>query len=214
MVTITIDDGRGADWLYGKDEEWKDFVCPDFDEKVVLTGNDRMTTYEDASWWKDAKEVITDLDSYLEAPEFREEYANKYSSDQIEAVISAYDAWNGDHYVDFITKIAQILHPEIKLEETTLRGYSQSDWQDAIYVSGSLDENILEAYYFNMLTELHYEDDSGEDYWDTITDDELWKMERGDLKQNLREHFGIPADEEIKIRKFSGYSQTPNYDEL
>lgn len=214
MVTITIDNSSAPDYLYGKDEMWKDYVCPDFDEKVVLVGNDRMSQYENASWWKDAKEAITDLDSYLDAPEFREEYADKYSSDQIEAVISAYDNWNGDHYVEFITKIAQILHPEIQLDETTLHGYSQGDWQDAIYVAGSLDENILEAYYFGNLSELHYEDDSGEDYWDAITDDELWEMERGDLKQALRDRYDIPADEEIKIRKFSGYSQTPNFDEL
>lgn len=215
MITITIDTDRNADWLYGNNDEWKDYVLPEtFDENVVLVGNDRMLEVENASWWNDAKNVITDLDSYFDGPEFKDEYAGDYSDEQLDAVLAAYDSWNGNHPVEFTTSIARILHPELQLEEATIRGYTQSDWQDVVYIKDSIDEDTLEAFYFGKLSELHYEDDSGEDYWDVITDDRLWEMERGDLKQGLREWFGIPADEEIKIRKFTGYTQTPNYEDL
>lgn len=215
MITITINTDRNADWLYGNNDEWKDYVLPEtFDENVVLVGNDRMLEVENASWWNDAKNVITDLDSYFDGPEFKDEYAGDYSDEQLDAVLAAYDSWNGDHPVEFTASIARILHPELQLEEATIRGYSQSDWQDVVYIKDSIDEDTLEAFYFGNLSELHYEDDSGEDFWDVITDDQLWEMERGDLKQGLREWFGIPADEEIKIRKFTGYTQTPNYEDL
>lgn len=215
MITITINTDRNADWLYGNNDEWKDYVLPEtFDENVVLVGNNRMLEVENASWWNDAKNVITDLDSYFDGPEFKDEYAGDYSDEQLDAVLAAYDSWNGDHPVEFTASIARILHPELQLEEATIRGYSQSDWQDVVYIKDSIDEDTLEAFYFGNLSELHYEDDSGEDFWDVITDDQLWEMERGDLKQGLREWFSIPADEEIKIRKFTGYTQTPNYEDL
>ena len=55
---------RDCDYLYGRSHDWEDYVCENFDENVVLTGNDRMYEVEEASWWKQAKHISEELGEY------------------------------------------------------------------------------------------------------------------------------------------------------
>lgn len=221
MYTITIEDGSSLDWLYTNDE-WKDYVCEDFDENVVLIGNERyISSLEKASWWIEAKNLIDEMENIIY-------YGDSFTNDNIEEFVDLFKREVDEdtlrkcakEYIDckysddpeFVMLIAKLLHPELNLEFSELYGYSQSDWVDAIYNSANVNKDVLEAYVMGKLTEIHIESDSGEDFWDTVIDDELWKV--SNYKEFFRDRYGIPADEEIKVRKVSGYHQEADYEDV
>lgn len=221
MYTITIEDGSSLDWLYTNDE-WKDYVCEDFDENVVLTSNDRyISSLEKASWWIEAKNLIDEMENIIY-------YGDSFTNDNIEEFVDLFKREVDEdtlrkcakEYIDckysddpeFVMLIAKLLHPELNLEFSELYGYSQGDWVDAIYNSTNVNKDVLEAYVMGKLTEIHIESDGGEDFWDTVIDDELWKV--SNYKEFFRDRYGIPADEEIKVRKVSGYHQEADYEDV
>ena len=225
MYTITIENGSSLDWLYINDE-WKDYVCEDFDENVVLTGNDRnISSIEKASWWIEAKNLIDEMDNIIyyspnystgeitdSIDEFIDTFKRDVDPDTLKKCADAYIECRYSDDPDFVMTIAKLLHPELSLEMSELHGYTQSEWVDAIYNSANVNEDVLEAYVMGMLTEIHVESDNGEDFWDTIMDDELWKV--SNYKDFFRARYDIPADEEIKVRKVSGYHQVADYEDV
>lgn len=222
MYTITIEDGSSLDWLYINDE-WKDYVCEDFDENVVLTGNDReVGSIEKASWWIEAKNLIDEMENIIyygdsdntddNIEEFVDLFKREVDEDTLRRCAKAYIDCKYSDDPEFVMTIAKLLHPELPLEMSELHGYSQSEWVDAIYNSANVNEDVLEAYVMGKLTEVHIDSDVGDDYWDTIMDDELWKV--SNYKEFFRDRYDIPADEEIKVRKVSGYHREADYEDV
>lgn len=205
MVEIRIDNtGNGTQWLYGKNEVWKDCVgCYDFDEQVVLIGNKDYQEYTEATWYQRAKEILTDIDCYDEYP--------SDMSDEVKAKLKElYD--NCRRTEDIIVDVLRLLYPNDIFETGTIRGYVQREWQEYI-VKGNVDTDLLEALYFGKVADVQVE--SEEDYYsDAITHDELWKAEREGLKEYMRKKYEISEDEEIHIMKADGMKQVVDWQEV
>ena len=214
-TTIRIDQtGDGIGWLYGRHEFWKTYVCDKFDDNVVVNGNRDYNAITEAKWWKDAINIITELDCYgLDERELFDYYHEYFTREQLKEVYEEYDKCRCSDDMDFIVKVANILHKEIEIETATIRGYTQSEWQTVAYIKGSIDVDRLETYYFGKLVDVTVEEDDG-DCGDIITDDELWEMERKGLKEELRKRYDIDEDEELTVMKCDGYVSVANWKEV
>lgn len=205
MIEISIDNtGDSTSWLYGSEQLWKDYIgCDNFDDQVVLIGNREFTGYTEAEWYNKAKEVLDDIDSYDEYPE--------YLSDEINNEIkNLYDKCRCTE--DILVDVLRLLYPGETFSSGTIRGYSQSNWQDYI-IKGNVDIELLEAYYFGKISEIciTHNDDS---FHDVITHDELWKAEKEDLKEYFRKKYEFSETEEIHIFQADGYTQVLNWKQI
>lgn len=214
-VELDTDDTNG---LYGNHELWKDWVCEDFDENVVLLGRNGYNSIEEASWWETVKEVYDALDSTQgeDFDDFMEYYESYYYSDHgiTEAKLRA--CWqmaeNTSHIDDIglMVEIAEILNPTLSFSYGEITGSMQGEYADVIYIDGSIDLQYLEDIYYGYLYNIDVykvipEDDENMEYEDligttTITGTEYWRMTPREIEDLVRDCCpGIPADEEIEI---------------
>ena len=210
MIRVKIEPAYDSDWLY-YDGEWKLRVCEDFDENVVITGNRHYREIENASWWDAAVSLIYDMDNYYEGD--AEELAYHLgdydvSESRLRACARLYEDCTDPEDPEFITEIAEILNPKLDLASCTLRGSSQGDWVDAIYVVGKVNPSILEDYFWGDLVNIsvytvEIDEDGDEDEElegsDTISYTEYRNID--DIKQYVRDMgvINIPPDEEIEV---------------
>ena len=205
MTEIKIDNtGNGTWWLYGKSETWKDYIgCEDFDEEVVLVGNRDYNNYTEASWYQRVKQILDDIDCY-------DEYPDNVSDEVNTKLKELYDKCRRTD--DIIVDVLKLLYPNDTFKTGTIRGYCQGDWQEYI-VNGDVDTNLLEAFYFGSISDITV-DSNDDSFGDVITHDELWKAERGDLKEYFRERYDLSEDEEIHILKADGMRQVVDWQEV
>ena len=208
--TVVIRPAWDDDFLYAGDE-WKDFVCQDFDENVIILHNRYTQGYANASWWDDAKYII---EAIYNGYDLRDGDYDEYSPDKLEAIQALYDATSDADDPEFIMQVAEILNPRLNRATTTIHGNTQSDWNDVIYVVGKVDPNILEDWYYGNIVEARlymrddadeleddedeYEDD--EDYGDDIdsmylTSSEYWSIEGRGAEKKFAEMFNVPEEE-------------------
>lgn len=201
MATITFDEAGDLSFLYNHDE-WKEYVCEDFDEKVVVIGNREYASIEEASWWNKAKELIADLDNYDWDVDDLMQYEDNYTKDQLERVYKAYQNCRYSDDTEFIVEVAQIINPGLDLEQTTARGYNQSDWVEIVFVKDAIKVDTFAAYFFGQLTEIHIETDD-DDYWDHMLDSEVYELfnNTSNVEKALRDRYGLKDDEPINIVK-------------
>ena len=213
MKKIIIDDsGSSCEYIYP--DQWKELVCFEFEENIVITGNTRMKGVTEASWWEGYQSILKDYE-YLEPDDFREEYEGKLSEEQIDKFDKAYKEGSCDDLRKVAKIILPILYPEKEFEYASLRGSSQSDWNDCIFIKGCVKPEILADYYFGNVIDVSVENEDGECIEDRIyTDTEFWELEKGDLKEALRKEFGISAEEQVVFMRFSGYVQTSTWKEI
>ncbi len=200
-MEIYINSQDGCDWLYVYDN-WKEYCgIEDFDETVVITGNRDYQSHINASWYLKAKEMINDLDCYYDYDEWLGIYKKEFTIEQLQKVNELYMKCN---YTDtIIVPVCRILYPMEDFTETTIRGYTQGEWQTVIY-KGNIDVDMLESVYFGKIAEIYCEDCST-----FVTHDELWKWERdGNLEKHIRDEFGINDDEPLDIYEADGYVQS------
>ena len=96
-------------------------------------------------------------------------------------------------------------------EETTLRGYSQSDWQTLYYVVDECSEDDIEEienFYMGKVTEFEVEDDDGETYHDFVPDDIVWEG-----KKAICDYIGFEV-EDTTIYEDDGYEKVYRYKEI
>lgn len=207
MSEIRINTQGGCDWLDLEDEI-------DF-EGVVIRGNRHYKDHEEASWWKEALEIITDLDEYIEGDWegiYDDPLFKNIPKETTDAIVSAYAKCKYSDDSEFIMKVANILHPELKLKIATIRGYCQGDWQDCIYAEGE-DVDYIEAIYFGKISEIHIKD-AEDEFADFITDDELWQLDReGRLKESLCKRYDLNPDD-TKIFVSDGVIHTIKWKEV
>ena len=211
------------DNYYWSDDTWKENVCADFDENIVIIGNRNAEGIEEATWWQEAKSVFNELDNYGgDRAEFMSVFEDEYAADKLADIYDAYDLWDGRDNSAFIAKIAEILFPGLSLKCGTIRGNSQGDWADVVYIEDELpDIDILEAWYFGDVYDVGVYDvtdvdpeilDDEYELRDYISDEdwiemrtiaypELWELQRDPAgqKQAFIKEFGLPADSEIYI---------------
>ena len=206
MAIIKIDStGNGTFWLYGKNEEWKMYVAEDFDENIILEGNNHLREITEASWYKRVWEILNDYDSYEELPD-------DLTEEQATEIKRLYDECY--HTEEIFMDVLKVLYPNDVFKTGTIRGYSQGDWQDYI-VKEDVDINALENFYFGKISDVFVEMENGENFCAVITDDKLWELNaNGNLKEYLREMCDLPHDEPITILQADGYIQVPNWKEI
>lgn len=214
MTTCKINDQSSIDWLYGKDEMWKNYVCENFDETFVLSGNRHMYELKDASWYKRAENLLNDLD----ASDYENLVAADYdmTNEQLEKAINAHidPKLDGLH---LRKSLIEIMNPNDSFEITTIRGYNQSDWQNVLYKKTGLDDPIittLSTYYFGKLVEIIIEYDDDQTVVGCMTHDDLWENERdGTLKKTLCEEYDLVM-KQTKFVKSNGVITTVRYEEF
>lgn len=130
------------------------------------------------------------------------------------------DLWNEEegYYEDYdvLQELEKVTGK--KYEQGTLRGYSQGDWNYIYYpvelekgTIGSGKHNIIdymEAFYMGQYETFFDEEDEIEYYVPHFIS---WEG-TGAIKQDLSEQSGVPI-EQIKIRKFKGYTRTASYEQ-
>lgn len=222
-----------CDFLYGRDEEWKSYVCDNFDEHVVLFGNRDYAELEEASWWKEAQDIIEALDDSVDEDDFIEEYGGYFSryvaKEKLYKIYQEYDNWNGhsdDTY--FIIKVAEVIHPELNLQQATLHGSMQSDWQRTVYDANFVDVHTLEDFYMGDVMEMRLYQLEVEDFTDCEIDEdfdlheflaeiiedkwvddspiisstEYWNLRREGFNKSLARFFGIPEGSFVVIDRY------------
>jgi hypothetical protein len=95
--------------------------------------------------------------------------------------------------------------------ETTIRGYSQSDWQTLYYVDEEVDKEEIETienFYMGKVSEFVV--DEGDDcvYHDFVPDDIVWKG-----KKSICEYLGLEVDN-TTIYEDDGYEKVYKYKEI
>jgi hypothetical protein len=95
-------------------------------------------------------------------------------------------------------------------EETTLRGYSQSDWQTLYYVDEEVDKEEIETiedFYMGKVSEFEVEED-GDIYHEFVPDDVVWKG-----KKSICDYLGLEV-ETTTIYEDDGYEKVYKYKEI
>lgn len=209
MSKIRINTQEGCWWLdFGEMVDLR---------KVVLRGNRWTQDYTDAPWFKEAMDYISDMDYYGTVEDYWTDYDYNWSRlthEQMMAIIKAYDNCRCSDDDNFIMQVAQILYPDMKFKCCTIRGYSQGDWKDCIYVDdGTIDIKYVEALYFGKVADVTItkEDDSFSDF---ILDHELWELERNNkLKEELCKRYELNPDE-TTVYVSDGIVQTIKWKEV
>ena len=146
IVTYNTDD------YYWINDDWKDQVGEDFDENVVIIGDRDSGSIEEASWWKDAKEIIDDVDSYLNDPldEYLDYMSGLCSEDKLRDIYEMYHRENlYTDDIDFIIKVVEIIYPFLSVEHDSIRGYHTG--ADVIYLADAIDISYLEDWYYGNI---------------------------------------------------------------
>lgn len=210
----------GADESYWYGDDWKDYVCEDFDENVVIIGDRDHDAIEEASWWKDAKDIIDEAYHSSDAAELIDYHGREYSHDKLQEIFEMVRDADDEEDPEFIMKVAEVLDPWLHLEYGGFRdgrGYSV----DVVYVADAVDLGILEDWYSGNIYEIElydvsdkafddYEDDDDIDWAEelryespdevtTISDTEYWRIPRVHGDPDFIEYLGLPKDSEVIV---------------
>ena len=181
---------------------------------------------EDYEYVEKGYESYEDLESELD--QVTADYINtKLTGEQIKAIRNVITEdfegcwtfdyyWTDERFAKCITKIIYIIDGR-KLEFETIRGYSQGDWQYAIYDPEIADIDTIEAYYFNTGTEwavadIDDEEVNEEDFDGIDYDCSYYSTEWGydDTKEELASAFGYDKEDVIML-EFDGWKKTAHY---
>ena len=98
-------------------------------------------------------------------------------------------------------------------EETTIRGYSQSDYQTLYYVDEEVDKEeieMIENFYMGKVSEFEVKEDGDDDftYHEFVPDDIVWEG-----KKSICDYLGLNVDS-TTIYKDDGYKKVYKYKEI
>ena len=97
-----------------------------------------------------------------------------------------------------------------KWKQTTIKGYSQGDWQDVYYVEGEVSKEYIkeiEDFYMGKVTGFTVSEDNG-DYDEFVPNDIVWEG-----KEAICRYLGLPL-ESTTIYKDVGYEKVYKYKEI
>lgn len=181
MSKITITQIPDEDVNYRFDD-WVDFDGL-YKDKMVITGNRDFSDLGDKALVKiikgdyyddDDTEVVADDGTVSE-----ETIGYDYETVAELEKVSGKKGWN----------------------KTTIRGYSQGDWNEVWYVESEVtDKEIkyIEDFYMGKISEFHVEDD-GDDYYDYVPHDVVWKG-----KQEICDYLGFKNYDEVEVYNDKG----------
>ena len=97
-----------------------------------------------------------------------------------------------------------------KWNKTTIKGYSQGDWQDVYYVEGEVSKEYIkeiEDFYMGKVTGFTVSEDNG-DYDEFVPNDIVWEG-----KEAICKYLGLPL-ESTTIYEDVGYEKVYKYKEI
>ena len=97
-----------------------------------------------------------------------------------------------------------------KWKQTTIKGYSQGDWQDVYYVEGEVSKEYIkeiEDFYMGKVTGFTVSEDNG-DYDEFVPNDIVWEG-----KEAICQYLGLPL-ESTTIYEDVGYEKVYKYKEI
>lgn len=146
-----------------------------FEGNFAIEGNKRLSSFCHSKAFQKIKETLEDgeifdaLDSMEEEGNcywlpyskysfqviqeyLPKENGSRYSIKELLALKKALNDWSRDCDDDYFTDILSIVTSK-DWEVTTIRGYSQSDWNNIFYVKNEIDIETIAAAYFGMWSE-------------------------------------------------------------
>lgn len=180
-------------FIYESDyANWLDFS--EMFENVVTYGNkDYKDINHDEEHWEAFHNMYEDA-SYLDKDEFINNGDCNYTPLQLATIWDMFDNYDWAENRSAET-IIPYMFPNEKFKFVTLCGYCQRDWEYAMLVNEdiNIDTNIISDYFFGNVCEVKIVDEDDE-YWDDITDSELYNA----TKEELLTRFCV--DEIVKMK--------------
>ena len=207
-MKVFINNEADCSLLFDNYDSWKDYCnVSDFDNTYVLTGNRHFHDHTEAEWYNKVLDLIKDFDNECTREDFSD-----LSDEQYTQVKEIYDNCKVSDDFTTIIKFLGVLYPNDTFKQTTIRGYTQGDWQDVLYKeTADVDINLLESIYFGKVAEMYYEDEDGLITHTYVTDDELWKAENENkIEELVEKHFSF-LDDGFEVYKADGYTRIINW---
>ena len=194
-----------TDEYYWDTDYWKDEVCEDFDEYVVIPDDNLRHDFQKASWWQDAKEIanlFADMWNYEDTDEFIADNSYICAKDKFLEIFDLYQKERYDYDdIDFVVAVANILFPFLNIEQGTIRGYHESE--PVVYVADMVDLQVLEDWFFGNVYEVTgYELDTESMEEDEMSMEDLSVSDVEDMYGSLDSdaHYAIPDTYYYKLR--------------
>lgn len=192
------------------DYDFRDYVCEEnFDDRFVILGGRDFKSYENAEWWKKAKELLNNID-YDSHPGKCFQYYPSITREQRKAILKIYNSCRYSDDTETILDVVNILYPDRQFDIGCIKGYCQGDYAEVIY--DKRNENVIvdiECWFFGKMSEIH---DSIDNCYTPITDEELWEHERkGDIKKWILDLYGYSEDTPCTIMESDGYRQVKQW---
>ncbi len=206
VLKIYVDTESENYELYDPYKEWQLYVASELAEKCVIYGNREYNDMQEAEWFERAKNILKDIDSYLEESDVCEKY--NLSKEQFEAINELYDKCNvlEEIFLDTI----KILYPEEKFVQSTIKGTCQREWQIVIYKEGMLEQNILEDFYWGNVASVYNEEKCIVEYIPMSK----WPSKESDWELIARDVFDIPGEQEVQVLLSDGWIQQKKWKEI
>ena len=201
---------------YGFDYTMGDSFGEDFEEHFVITGNRDMNGFTGASWYQEAREIIKDIDLYIDDISDGTMEATDIegiTAENADALLQAYESMHSLDDVDGITDVLNVLHPDCHYVRMQIHGCTQGEWQNVICEEKDAEcIDDISAFYWGEVSCLHYEE---EDVWSVVSDDDLWTWERENtLQEHLRDLLDIDADASLEVYRQDGCTCSPRFERV
>lgn len=219
MYQITVvPDYNDICGLYGRFDVWKDYVCENFDENVVILGQYGQGSLELASWWSPVRDVLDALEECdgEDADGFLDYCNDCYWSDAIgESKLLA--CWRLSQAPGFditdlsdVLDLVELINPNLSFQVGKIYGSVQGEQADVLYIENSIDLERLADFYFGnvyviSVYEVTPEDD---DYWGSerlldyvlIGGSEVAGMSESQIISFVRDNcYAIPEGAEVEV---------------
>lgn len=198
IVHIYIDTtGNNIQWLYEFDK-WKDYVCEDFDEHVVIFRSKNRKVIEKAKWYKEAREILESIENGDNIPD-------GFDYDCIESF---------DEEGKNLISILHFLYPDRNYNYYEITHGDELDWIECI-VDDAVDPYRLTEIYYKKIVDIEIHISEFKNGFhkrkDIITYSEFTNAEKMGIKEYFMKKYELSSDTKICIMRADEYMSVPNW---
>lgn len=198
MVHIYIDTtGNNIQWLYEFDK-WKDYVCEDFDEHVVIFRSKNRKVIEKAKWYKEAREILGSIENGDNIPD-------GFDYDCIESF---------DEEGNNLINILHFLYPDRNYKYYEITHGDELDWIECI-VDDVVDPCRLSEIYYKKIADIEIHISEFKNGFhkrkDIITYSEFADAEKMGIKEYFMQKYKLSSDTKIRVMRADEYISVPNW---
>ena len=181
-----------------------------YDTKIYICGN-RDFYGINASEIKEAEKMCEDFEYHYEH-EPSDYGLTEEQFSELSKIVEQKKSWGAIEY-EFVLKYLAFKNG-VPYKRVTIRGCSQGDW-DYLYVPSDMtieEVREIEAYYFNLGTEVCIEDSDKELQPEEIGGYYLYfpTWDTNEIKRRIAEYEEVDVSQ-VVLYEFDGYIQTPKY---